>query len=117
MTLERNIQKLARYCKEDAERLLGILRTLKPARSRKKTLLASVKLQWASLQTKDDVEELRENLDEYRSEILLNLAQLMRVEQSAFGGHIKKLIAGCGEFWATFSQRVEELRNHILLCG
>ena len=73
---ERAIKQLAEDCQGESAELLGKLRKLKVRG--KKTAWKSLKAKFASLLAKDDVNELKGRLQEYRSEITTNLILVLR---------------------------------------
>jgi hypothetical protein len=73
---ERAIKQLAGDCQVESAALLDILRKLKVRG--KKTVWKSLKAKFASLLAKDDVNELKDRLQEYRSEITTNLILVLR---------------------------------------
>jgi len=73
---EQRIKQLAKNCQDDAKLLLQILQKVKlPG---KRTPWKSLRTQIASMTTKSDIEELKGQLQEYRSEILWNLAIVLQ---------------------------------------
>lgn len=73
---ERNLKRLAGDCREDAQTLLDLLESMNVTGSRR-TLWRSLQAKWKSLREKDKVKELKQNLQESRSEILMNISLLM----------------------------------------
>ena len=73
---ERAIKQLAKDCQAESAALLVILGTLKVRG--KKTVWKSLKAKFESLLAKEDVDELKGRLQEYRSEITTNLILVLR---------------------------------------
>jgi len=72
---ERAIRRLAEECRSDAKVLLDILKQLKVP---KRSIWKSVYAKWRALRKREEVRDLKERLQEYRGEILINLTLLLR---------------------------------------
>jgi len=73
---EQAIKDLAEDCKEDSDALLKLLDKLKVEGRR--TAWKSVKTKFKSLMSADEVDALKERLQEYRSEITTNLVIILK---------------------------------------
>jgi len=73
---ERAVKKIGEYCLEDTKKLMGYLKKLKVGE--KRTAWKAIKASFWSRISKDDIDELKENLDYYRSEINTNLLLILR---------------------------------------
>lgn len=74
---ERNIQRLAKYCKEDAKSLKDLLDEMK-APGKRRLFWKSLNAKWKTILNKDEVSRLKSQLQESRAEIQLNLAAILR---------------------------------------
>lgn len=74
---EKKIKRLAQDCQEDAETLLGLLSELK-ATGKKRSVWHSLTARWRGLVKKEEVTELKARLQDYRSEIMLNLTIIIQ---------------------------------------
>ena len=73
---ELAVKQLADDCKEESDKLLGLLKKL---RIRGKiTIWKSLKAKFLTLMSKEEIEELKQSLDYYRSEIKLNLILILQ---------------------------------------
>jgi len=73
---ELAIKQLAEDCKEESVKLLGLLKKLRVRG--KITIWKSLKAKFLTLMTKEEIEELKQSLDYYRSEIKLNLILVLQ---------------------------------------
>ncbi|KEZ45757.1 hypothetical protein SAPIO_CDS1557 [Scedosporium apiospermum] len=105
---ERAIRDLAVECQADAELLVDILKSLKvPGR---RTLWKSVTAQWKALLRKDEITGLKERLQEYRSEIMLNLMLLLREDWSN-ASHIADRI---GDDFGNLRNELERVKEDVV---
>lgn len=74
---EKNIQRLAEDCKEDAKTLKDLLDEMK-APGRRRFFWKSLNAKWKSILNKDEVARLKSQLQETRAEIQLNLTAILR---------------------------------------
>jgi hypothetical protein len=73
---ELAVKELAEDCKEDSAKLLGLLKKLRVRG--KVTIWKSLKAKFLTLMSKDELENLKERLDFYRSEVDTNLILILR---------------------------------------
>ncbi|KAM0544351.1 hypothetical protein ACHAPJ_011887 [Fusarium lateritium] len=109
---ERNIKNLAQECGEDAQELRDILRGLKMTGRR--TPWKSVKAKWMSMRAESRVEELKDRLNEYRADILLNLTLVLREEQSGIGQRLKQVKDSCEELKVDSAASLDDLKTRLL---
>lgn len=74
---EKNIQRLAQDCKQDAKTLKDLLDEMK-ATGRRRLFRKSLNAKWKSILNKDEVARLKSQLQETRAEIQLNLTAILR---------------------------------------
>ncbi|KAJ4264312.1 hypothetical protein NW762_005508 [Fusarium torreyae] len=109
---EKNIKSLAQECGEDTRELKDILRGLKMAGRR--TPWKSVKAKWMNMRAESRVEELKERLNEYRTDILLNLTLVLREEQSSIGQQLKQVKDSCEELKVDSAVSLDGLKTKLL---
>lgn len=74
---ERNIQRLAENCKEDAKTLKALLEEMK-APGKRRLFWESLKAKWKSILNKEEVVQLKSQLQDSRADIQLNLIAMLR---------------------------------------
>lgn len=74
---EKNIQRLAQDCKEDAKTLKDLLDQMKVP-GRRRVFWKSLSAKWKSILKKDEIAQLKAQLQESRAEIHLNLTAILR---------------------------------------
>lgn len=74
---EKNIQRLAQDCKEDAKTLKALLDQMKVP-GRRREFWKSLSAKWKSILKKDEIAQLKSQLQESRAEIHLNLTAILR---------------------------------------
>ncbi|KAF4965715.1 hypothetical protein FSARC_6498 [Fusarium sarcochroum] len=109
---EKNIKSLAQECGEDAQELRDILRELKMTGRR--TPWKSVKAKWMSMRAESRVGELKDRLNEYRADILLNLTLVLREEQSGIGQRLKQVKESCEELRVDSAASLDDLKTKLL---
>lgn len=73
---EKKIKRLAQDCQADAEELLDLLSKLRATNRR--SVWSSLMAKWKSLLKKEEIADLKGRLQEYRSDILLNLTIIIQ---------------------------------------
>lgn len=74
---EKNIIRLARDCQEDSAALLKLLSGLKVA-GKRRTIWTSLQAKWKGILKKEEVAQLKSQLQESRAEIHLNLSIMIQ---------------------------------------
>lgn len=74
---ETKIQRLARYCQEDSQSLLKLLSELQ-LDVKRRTIWSSLSAKWKSILKKDEVSQLRSQLQEYRAQIQFHVTFMMQ---------------------------------------
>lgn len=74
---ERKIVRVADDCRADSKALQSLLKELKGPRNNR-AIWRSLKASWLNIRSRKDVAELKDRLQEYRSEVLLQLTLLLR---------------------------------------
>lgn len=74
---ERRIARVAEGCHADSKELQGLLKEIAGPRNNQ-AFWRSLKTSWLSIKSRKDVTELKDRLQEYRSEVLLNVILLLR---------------------------------------
>lgn len=74
---EKNIQRLAQDCKEDARTLKSLLDGMKVPGTRR-LVWKSLAAKWKSILKKDEVARLKSQLQESRTEIQVNLTAILK---------------------------------------
>lgn len=74
---ERKIARIAEDCRTDSKTLQNLLKEI-AGPINKRAVWRSLKTSWLSIRSRKDVAELKGRLQEYRSEVLLHVALLLR---------------------------------------
>lgn len=74
---EKNIARLAKDCQEDSKTLRGLLSSMKGTGKRRQ-VWKSLKASWRSILDKDEVAQLKSQLQGSRAEIQLNLITVLQ---------------------------------------
>lgn len=76
--LERDVHHLAQDCLEDCKELSRLLGKLQISPGARRKSWKSFKASWTGLRSKGQITELRDRLQEYRSEILLKVSLMLK---------------------------------------
>lgn len=74
---ERKIARVAEGCHADSKELQNLLKEIAGPKNNR-AFWRSLKTSWLSIKNRKDVAELKSRLQEYRSEVLLHVALLLR---------------------------------------
>ncbi|KAG6358736.1 hypothetical protein INS49_012255 [Diaporthe citri] len=110
---EKNIQRLAKDCREDAKTLKDLLDEMK-APGRRRLFWKSLNAKWKNILKKDEVARLKSQLQESRAEIQLNLTAILREDQSAIGLQITRIEQDCNYLKTEQSRQLKKLRVELL---
>lgn len=74
---ERKIARVAEDCRTDSRMIQNLLKEIADPKNNR-AIWRSLKASWLSIRSRKDVAELKDRLQEYRSEVLLHVALLLR---------------------------------------
>lgn len=79
---ERRIARVAEDCRADSKTLQVLLKEIAGSRNNR-AVWRSLKASWLSIRSRKDVAELKDRLQEYRSEALLHVSLLLRWDSTS----------------------------------
>ncbi|KAI2463650.1 hypothetical protein F4781DRAFT_110580 [Annulohypoxylon bovei var. microspora] len=113
INLQNRMKEVVRACQMESSTLIALLEKFE-VRGKRNRFLYSLKKSWMIWKEREEVEKLKNRLQEYRSQIMLHLLTMLQDKHSKMEDDLAGIKNACNKLMVDYPKQIDIVRNDLI---